>query len=402
MKQRILVLGTYPLHPAMHGGQKRTVAIIEKYRELGHEVRYVSICTPGNYTRYSKDDLRVGEEAMRALDSVPSLTFTELITCQEAAKDQRIVTKLKQMVASFKPTVVEYEQGYVYALIKAAGGDFGLEGKTTFLSSHNVEWQMKRDIALSEGCTLEEINPYVSAIKEIEIELASSAERVIAVSRSDIDTYRKLAKSGAYILAPNGINPLHPSEVAKVEWLKLFNEQGVQRTAVFVASAHPPNLHGFRALIDGIGFLGFQERIVIAGGVSDMLKALAKKTSDIQLATLRNRVMLVGRLSETKLQGLIAAADAVILPVLEGGGSNLKTAEAITSGKPIIATTHAFRSYDDFMKFPNTYIADEPVAFQAAIKKALNSEYKERNKEQMEKAQQVLWGICLKPLEGLF
>jgi glycosyltransferase involved in cell wall biosynthesis len=402
MKQRILILGTYPLHPAMHGGQKRTVAIIEKYRELGHEVKYASICTPGNYTNYSKDDLRVSEETMQALNVIPSPTFTELVTCQEAAKDQRIIAKLKQTIASFKPTVVEYEQAYVYALVKAAGDALELEGVTIFFSSHNVEWQMKQDIALSEGCTPEEISPYVSAIKEIETELTLSAERVMAVSQSDIDTYRKLAKGGVYILAPNGINPLHPSEAAKAAWLKLFNEQGVNRTAVFVASAHPPNLHGFRTLIDGIGFLGFQERIVIAGGVSDMLKDLAKKTSDIQLATLRNRVLFVGRLSETKLQGLIAAADAVILPVLEGGGSNLKTAEAITSGKPIIATTHAFRSYDDFMSFPNTYIADEPVAFQAAIKKALSSKYVARDQEQTEKARQVLWDACLKPLEELF
>lgn len=402
MKQRILILGTYPLHPAMHGGQKRTVAIMDKYRELGHEVKYVSICTPGNYTRYSKDDLRVGEEAMLALHDVPSTTFTELITCQEAAKDQRIVTKLKQTIASFKPTVVEYEQAYVYALVKATGSDLGLKDVAVFFSSHNVEWQMKRDIALSEGCAPEEISPYVSAIKEIETELASSSERVIAVSQSDIDTYRKVAKDGVFVLAPNGINPLHPSEAAKAAWLKLFKEQGVKRTAVFVASAHPPNLHGFRTLVDGIGFLGFQERIVVAGGVSDMLKDLAKKTSDIQLATLRNRVIFVGRLSETKLQGLIAAADAVILPVLEGGGSNLKTAEAITSGKPIIATTHAFRSYEDFMSFPNTYIADEPVAFQAAIKKVLSSEPVARNQEQTEKARQVLWGACLKSLEELF
>lgn len=402
MKQRILILGTYPLHPAMHGGQKRTVAIIEKYRELGHEVKYVSICTPGNYTRYSKDDLRVSEDAMQALHGVPSLTFTELVTCQEAAKDERIVAKLKQIVAAFRPTIVEYEQAYVYAFVKATEENLGLSGIRVFFSSHNVEWQMKHDIALSEGCTPEEINPYVSAIKGIETELASSAEQVIAVSQSDIDTYQKVAKNGTYTLAPNGISPLHPSETAKAAWLKLFNEQGVQRTAVFVASAHPPNLHGFRTLIDGIGFLGFQERIVIAGGVSDMLKDLAKKTSDIQLATLRNRVIFVGRLSETKLQGLIAAADAVILPVLEGGGSNLKTAEAITSGKPIIATTHAFRSYDDFMNFPNTYIADEPVAFQAAIKKAISGKYIARNQEQTEKARQVLWDVCLKPLEGLF
>lgn len=402
MKQRILILGTYPLYPAIHGGQKRTTAIIEKYRQLGHEVRYVSVCTPGNYTHYSRDDFRVGERVMQSLSNLPSLTFTELITCQLSSQEAKVTAKLKEVIRSFKPTIIEYEQGYVYALTKTLEEYLGISNTRVLFSSHNVEWQMKRDIALSEGCTPEEIEPYVSKIRDIEIELITKASYTIAVSDTDVAVYKEFVEKGSYLIARNGISPIHATVAAKASWKKFLDSRKIEHTAVFVASAHPPNLHGFRSLIDGVGFLGFYDRVVVAGGVADMLKALTKKTSDIQLATLRNRVILVGRLSEARLQGLLATADVIILPVLEGGGSNLKTAEAIISNKPVVATTHAFRSYEDFTQLPNIYIADDAIKFQTAINKAFTEPFIERNEKQKVMSQAVLWDTCLTPLEAMF
>lgn len=401
-KQRILIIGTYPIHPAMHGGQKRTSAIIAKYHELGHEVKYVSICTPGNYPRYSASDLRVNDDAMRKTHKLPSPTFTELVTCREAAKDSRIVKKFKSIADSFKPTVVQYEQGYGYEFTRSISEGSGIDGADVIFSSHNVEWAMKRDIALSEGCTEDDIESYVTAVRDLELELLERSSHAIVVSQADAAVYAEaVSRPVKFTIAHNGINPLHPSQHAEEYWRELYDKEGVTKVAVFVASAHPPNLHGFRALVDGIGFLPFSYRIVIAGGVADILKQMIKKTSDIQLATLRNRVILAGRLSEEKLQGLISTADAVILPILEGGGSNLKTAEALVSAKPIVATSHAYRSYEEYKELPNTYIADDPVGFQQAILQALDSPYRERDEEQARAVNKVLWEHCLQPLEQM-
>lgn len=401
-KQRILIIGTYPIHPAMHGGQKRTSAIIAKYRELGHEVKYVSICTPGNYPRYSASDLRVNDDAMRKTHKLPSPTFTELITCREAAKDARIVKKFKSIASAFNPTIVQYEQGYGYEFTRSITEGSGVDDVSIIFSSHNVEWEMKRDIALSEGCTEEEIEEYVAAVRDLEIGLIERSSHTIVVSEADATMYTKAASSSKkFTVAHNGINPLQPSGHAEEYWRELYDKEGATKVAVFVASAHPPNLHGFRTLVDGIGFLPFSYRIVIAGGVADILKQMVKKTSDIQLATLRNRVILAGRLSEEKLQGLISTADAVILPILEGGGSNLKTAEALVSAKPIVATSHAYRSYEEYKELPNTYIADDSAGFQQAILKAFDSPYRQRNDEQIRLVSKVLWEQCLQPLEQI-
>ena len=361
-KQRILIIGTYPIHPAMHGGQKRTSAIIAKYRELGHEVKYVSICTPGNYPRYSASDLRVNDDAMRKTHKLPSPTFTELITCREAVKDARIVKKFKNIASAFNPTIVQYEQGYGYEFTRSITEGSGVDDVSIIFSSHNVEWEMKRDIALSEGCTEEDIEEYVTAVRDLEIELIKRSSHTIVVSEADAAVYTKAASSSKkFTVAHNGINPLQPVQYAQEYWRELYDKEGV----------------------------------------TDILKQMVKKTSDIQLATLRNRVILAGRLSEEKLQGLISTADAVILPILEGGGSNLKTAEALVSAKPIVATSHAYRSYEEYKELPNTYIADDSAGFQQAILKALDSPYRQRNDEQVRLVGKVLWEQCLQPLEQM-
>lgn len=402
--QRILILGTYPIRPAMHGGQKRTAALIAKYEALGHEVLYVSICTPGNYPRYGANDLRIEKEAMhKAVASLPSPTFTELAVCRTAAHDDHIVSRFRKAVDRFKPTLVEYEQGYAYAFVKELG-DTTLEGVDVIFSSHNVEWQMKQEIARTEGCTPEAIEGYVEAVRDLEAELLTIAKRVIVVTEADAKAYQVMVRDSESktVVAHNGINAFDQETADRHYWQELKKKSGVDRLIVYVASAHPPNLHGFRKLIDGVGFLPFTARIVIAGGVSDILRNMTKKTADIQLATLQNRAILAGRLSEERLQGLIAESDAIILPILEGGGSNLKTAEAIVANKPIVATSHAFRSYEAYEHYPNTYIADTAETFQQAILKALYTPVVARSDEEQQQAAEVTWARCLEPVEAIF
>ena len=47
----------------------------------------------------------------------------------------------------------------------------------------------------------------------------------------------------------------------------------------------------------------------------------------------------------------------MLLPITYGGGSNLKTAEALLTGHPIIATAKAFRGCEVFTDMPGMIIA---------------------------------------------
>jgi hypothetical protein len=56
------------------------------------------------------------------------------------------------------------------------------------------------------------------------------------------------------------------------------------------------------------------------------------------------------------------------------GGSNLKTAEALISGLPVVGTSQAFRGFADFADLPHIAVADTPEAFAAGIRHALDSD----------------------------
>ncbi|PIT24906.1 hypothetical protein BGI37_08005 [Snodgrassella alvi] len=401
MKHRILMFGTYPIYPAIHGGQKRVAAIIDKYRELGHEVKYVSVCTPG-YSQYSDSDFLVSSETMRSLADLPSLAFTEITVCKESVNDLTIVNKIRSIILTFNPTIVSYEQGYVYAFIKNFKDMLGLLDLKIIFSSQNVEWVMKKEIALASGCNEKKIQPYVEDIKKLEKELLEKADYSLAVTKADADSFNQLTDNAKLLIVPNGIKSLSPDENSIELWRNFFDEHQIRHKIIFIASDHPPNLQGLRTFIDGVGFLHYRDRIIVAGGICNSLKQMFHNTSDLQVATLKNRMILAGTLSEKLLQGLIATANAIILPIMVGGGSNLKTAEAICAEKPIIASTCAFRGFEQFLKFPNIYIADIANDFQDKILEAIHMPYIERNPAQKKLALEVLWDMCLKPLEVIF
>jgi hypothetical protein len=87
-----------------------------------------------------------------------------------------------------------------------------------------------------------------------------------------------------------------------------------------------------------------------------------------------------------------------MLPITTGGGSNLKAAEAILSGRKIVATQYAFRGYEEYLELPNIYLADAEPEFKKSLLQAINSKYIERTPEQVELAEHVKWEYCLQPI----
>jgi hypothetical protein len=128
-----------------------------------------------------------------------------------------------------------------------------------------------------------------------------------------------------------------------------------------VGSAHPPNAAGFLALCQDWLSPARGASLTVAGGVCDALQ--------VPLAeSVRNgRLILLGQLDQARLDQALDAASFMVLPILDGGGTNIKTAEALASGKPVLATTLALRGYESFQDLAGVYIADDPANFGVAL-----------------------------------
>jgi hypothetical protein len=102
--------------------------------------------------------------------------------------------------------------------------------------------------------------------------------------------------------------------------------------------------------------------------------------------------------NDLTLECLLCNAAGILLPITYGGGSNLKTAEALISGLPIVGTTHAFRGFEEYKSLPAVTIEDDPTAFAVGIRRAFNSKASPRA---IHLQKQLLWESTLQPIVDL-
>jgi glycosyltransferase involved in cell wall biosynthesis len=390
---RILVVATYPIKNPQHGGQKRTDAIVSNYRKNFKSVRFVAVFFRDFYKYYSSSDIPLSVESEQLVRQSP---LTGDIVCGNAIyQDAKVKRKFTRLLQEYKPDIIHLEQPFSFLGLKPLLSDLDIHPKIIF-GSQNIEAPMKREILENAGADEKEIVHVENTIKRLETELSQSCDLLAVCTESDMKEHQKMGAK-RIVLAPNGVatNEATPDNVHY--WKRLFSEKGIENKVLFVGSAHPPNWVGFVDMIGkGLGFVPYTSRIVLAGSICDYFeREIDPLAVDIQDATFWLRAYSAGRLSEERLVALLEVSDVIVLPITEGGGSNLKTAEAILTNKKVVATSHALRSFEWFKEFPNVWVADTAEAFREAVVKAIDATFEERTESQKKKAKDVLWRNCL-------
>lgn len=394
--KKILQFGTYPITNRQHGGQKRTGAIHDAYAKR-FDVRYVAVFSPSSYFDYNKKwDVPLSRRSTEEANNNP---LTGDIICGRAIyEDEEVKGAVTERLLRFKPDIIQVEQPYIYIGLKPLLKELRLSPKIIF-SSHNVEGPMKREMLVAVGMSKTYIEKAVRVIDQTEKYLAEDSALVTACTDADLRVHESHGAKKC-VLAMNGISPIVAPERSLQHWRNVFRKENVNRLALFVASAHPPSITGFMDMIGkGVGFVGRDERIVLAGGICSYFVDMFKPSNvDIGDATFWLRAYSAGRLSEDRLCALLMLADVILLPITEGGGSNLKTAEAIIADKKIVTTSHALRSFEWLVDFPNVWVADTEDEFKRAIRDAFNTPQKTRTEKQKQQANTVLWDYRLRDL----
>lgn len=399
VKKKILIMAVYPMKRPQHGGQKRLAAIVELYKKVFSDVRFVAVFPPDYYHVYDRGDIAVKGATRKQTTDSP---YTGDIICGEAIyTDPKVRKRMETLLKSFKPDIIQCEQVFPYFGLKPLLEELDMHPKIV-QSSQNIEYAQKLNI-LSNAGYADQAKEASSLIKQWESDMSTHADLTIAVSPEDADELTKLGGRGV-IVAPNGIAQHDVTQAARDEWIRYRKEQRVTKIATFVGSAHPPNWFGFLSAIgDRVGFLPPDARIILAGSISDYFHdTFTEKELRPEYITFWKRVHAAGRLSDNSLYGLIDSSDVILLPITEGSGSNLKTAEAVLSGKKIVATSYAFRSFEEYLKLPNIYIADTLEDFHKTLLTAFDAPYIERTEAEVALAEKVQWEYCLQPMiEGV-
>ncbi|MBE7565875.1 glycosyltransferase family 4 protein [Acidithiobacillus thiooxidans] len=358
---RVLQVTPYPTVDPRHGGQIRASQIATELRAAGHEVKSFAIYVEEDYPNAGEDDIPFNPDSKYWNPELPWLSdyFSGLF----AVNDETTLFRLQSLVNSFRPHCVIVEHPWLFQAIHLVA-----QSDTILIySSQNIEWRLKSK--LLERLGHPERAELVSAIRKIEDFAALSAHLVIACTDADLQYYRDISGKKTFqgVVAGNGVEPFTCTEQRVADWYSFFNRP----MPVFVSSAHVPNAQGFWDMMaPGLTFLRPEEEILVVGGVSSIILNSTgfKNYSEVNLS----RLNLAGTREKTELQALVKASHVVLLPITDGEGSNLKTAEALESGLPIVATSKAFRGFESAISLKHVQIADNPKDFRMAIRRSLN------------------------------
>lgn len=128
---------------------------------------------------------------------------------------------------------------------------------------------------------------------------------------------------------------------------------------------YPPNKRAVRRLVE-------QVMPAIFAHLPDARLFVAGRSPGKRFRKFLSRVMFVDLVADPpELHPLYSAADMVILPITEGGGSRIKVLEALAVGCPIIATAKAVEGID-VVDGHHFLLAETPDEFSKAVMRLID------------------------------
>lgn len=366
MQPVLLLLSTYPFRRAQHGGQIRLSHIAKSYQAAGWTVESIAVYEPRSYASdvIGRHDIPFPvDSSYRHFQGHTVPATDDLLAGVYAAAGNggwsQVSRKLPATIDA-----IHVEQPWMWPLAQKIAALPAYSNAKLIYGSQNIEYKLKEEIFASLGVT--DHWGILESIEALERQCVAEADLSLAVTQAD---YAVLEGMGARhpVLAPNGVEPWSAGDAALQRWRSRLP---AVPWILYVASAHPPNYTGFLDCIgDSLACIPPNSRLVVAGGVSEHIyqSYLRTRWNNLNLS----RLELLFILSEEDLAAVKTLAHAFLLPIQHGGGSNIKTAEALYSGKYVIGSEAAFRGFQSFTQAPRVTVARSHQQFQQSMRSVL-------------------------------
>jgi hypothetical protein len=395
MRPTILFLTTYRLFNPTGGGQLRSLALLKAYKAAGFKTLSMAIylAEGGNpYKEYPLDVPFPADHQFRMIDGRSDLELSDLLAGRWAANAG--FTQVRDRISG-EISAIHAEQAYVYP-IAARLRDEVSSCKDAILinGSENIEWQMKGEILSKKGLPSSFIELVESDIRDLEVEAARNCNVSLAVTETDAEWIRSTGAS-VVIHAKNGVQPYSDVGERALQW-----KEQLPRLpwCFYAASAHPPNCTGFVNTLGGyFGYIPPGRKIVVAGGVCTLLRSAYDSLPGVGLRS--SRLELLGEVDVKDLNAIKSLTLLYVLPITEGGGSNLKTAEALYSRKKVITTRKGMRGFEDYLGLSSVLLAESPDDFRNILSIALSDATLSQTMlthAEVESLTLLTWDQCLK------
>lgn len=338
-RKQVVVVSTYPVYSADSGGQLRLFHLLKRLASR-HTITLLSLggkhhqqkkITP-YFTEYILPQTEEFIQHKKTIEKQLGISASDIaFMCH----DQSIPEFSEQFAQHAQHAdIVVCAQPYVYPLVQRHyQGDIIHE-------SQNVEYLLKSSMVKSHHEQL------LQTLFETEKQLCQRATLTIACADEDIAKFQQLYQldSAKYYLLPNGVDIDSTPFLTPTERQHYKHTLGIeQKIALFVGSGHQPNVDAVNVILDLARQLP-EVYFVIVGSVSHYFTAEDEPRANNDFVIPKN-VAFTGVVSHEQKSIYLQIADIALNPIQTGSGSNLKLAEYIAAGIPVITTQVGARGY---------------------------------------------------------
>ena len=131
IKKKILLIANYPIKEPRHGGQIRVRAMVEEYRKVFTEVRFVAVFVREHYPIYDVSDIYLTGQWANMVRHDHLTSDIQIGHAMNESRDTK--RKLIKLLQDYQPDIIEIEQSFPYIGLKPILEELQMSPKVVFI-----------------------------------------------------------------------------------------------------------------------------------------------------------------------------------------------------------------------------------------------------------------------------
>ena len=345
---RILFISTLLPGARIKGSEVATQGFVDALRSLGHQVSLLGYRRAGHVPPMHADDVDVAERHIETATARawPVVWMAHAVLTRRpysVAKyvSRRYASAVDERLVALEPELIVLDHAQMGWLLPARGWSVPF-----VYIAHNLEHRLHAELGALGGPRSLAHRREAARIRQMEERLCREARRTWALTEDEATELREMGADATAFDLPATAVPAPPGppsrDVAILGgWTWRSNAAGLDW---FLREVRPRLERGIDVHVGGA------QSVEIAGSVPG--------------------VTAYGRVPDAL--EFLQAGRVVAVPAVAGAGVQVKTLDAIASGRRVVATATAVRGLSGLP--PTVEVADDPADFAAALERAVASD----------------------------